>query len=411
MLYWMDSRCSQSIFALCATFFTAFPYLTFAVSPIPSSYLQPYFLIVGTIIFLINIKDIKALITLDYLIMLISLLMGALLIGISFLTMNDLSTLVKYFNLGYLAPFMFVLLTLVYKFLIRTIELDKIRRFFEFTIIIYLCVGLFQTFIDHSFLVSIVGGMKTGYVETIGAKRGVISLASEPTYYGFYMVALAGVVAILRSRVFDKIAIGQVFFLAVSTTASFIIFVSLFITSLFNFKIKNRLFSLGFIFFIAIFIFSYVYPNSFRLLFMTNKLFNGNLSYFIYQDESTSIRFFHLVLPFFYLANNYFLPSILFDVSWSQYLEGLGLRWFFATPLNSRIINGIGEPLVIYGIFAFPVIFKFFKELSFFIIRNCPWFKLLAIALIMMMFTSFSFATPVVAFMYALIESNNEKVQ
>ncbi len=388
-------------------FFTAFPYVTFSISPIGHGYVQPYCLITGMLVIFLNFRDVKYSATRENLIILFSLVLGVVIFLSAIIFKDDVAKSIEAgFSLGYLAPFSFILLYLSYKIAINNISKIGFRRIFVFSIFVYLTVGLIQVVHDPNFLVSYVGGGKTGLFGEVGEGRGTISLASEPSYYAFHMIALATILSASTSIYLLLMSCLQVIFPAISFSGLIVLVMSMMI----HFFSNAKLLKWGILFIIIIIIFlklAFVYMSSeWRVLEMFDRLFSGDFLYFILIDESASLRIINALMPFVYVINNYFLPMEMFDLTWSKYLSEFGMPWFKNLPENTRIMSGFGEVLVLYGAFVLPLIFKFSNNILWSLKRggnNTTTF--FGLCLFIMMFFTFSFSTPIVALALVVFEN------
>ncbi len=385
-------------------FFTAFPYLTFWISPVPESYLQPFCLLSAILVVILNIRYFKKHVSSNDLRIIAFFLFGLIVILLNMFMRNQLQTTL---NGGYLAPIIFFIQYFAYKMIIK--KLKKIHIIFEISIIIYLFVGLMQIAIDADFLTSLVGGNKTGLYGVDGG-RGTISLASEPSYYAFHMIALSSVVALFGRTKFAMLGLIQVLLIAISATGALIMAVAFISWQFYVARLKDKFFSI-----IAIIvsgcILVTILPAETRLMSLSERLINGDFAYFFMEDESTSIRLAHAILPYFYAASNYFMPLSFFEASWATYLMRLDTTWFADTLENSRIINGIGEILVLYGLFVVPFLYKFIKVILFSKTDIKPDITFYKLCMLLVLCASFSFATPIVALFYALLENNVYKLK
>lgn len=379
--------------------FTVFPYLTFWISPMPDSYLQPFCLASTLLVVIFNIRYFKKHVSSNDLKIIAFFLFGLIVILLNMFMRNQLQATL---NGGYLAPIIFFIQYFAYKIIIK--KLENIYIIFEISIIIYLFVGIIQISIDADFLTSLVGGNKTGLYGVDGG-RGTISLASEPSYYAFHMIALSSVVALLGRTKFAMLGLIQVLLIAISATGALIMTVAFISWQFYVARVKDKIISI-----VAIvasgFILITILPAETRLISLSERLINGDFAYFIAEDESTSIRLAHAILPYFYAASNYFMPMSFFEASWATYLMRLDTTWFADTLENSRIINGIGEILVLYGLFVIPFLYKFIKVILFSktdIKQDIIFYKL---CMLLVLCASFSFTTPIVALFYALLENN-----
>lgn len=390
-------------------FFSAFPYLTFGISPTPAAYLQPFFLIVAIILIALNADKIPLLVLREEWVSFLMSFFGAAFI----LIVSIFKHKTQYFSAAYLSPFIFIVLVVAYRFVLQQyVSLKELSRIIKYVICIYFLVGLIQLFINPSFLVFLVGGHKTGVFPNVGGTRGVISLSSEPTYYACYMLGLSAVLTAItsgkKSAMFLIIVLIQVFLIAKSSTAVAVALVAGFIC-LVSFRRNNILLISSVVVLFVFFIAYHVLPDTLRIHILMDRLLELDISYFLFGDESTAVRIMNAIFPFIYAFKNYMLPMVLFDQTWVQYLKSFDLIWFKNTPEGSRIISGYGEILVIYGFFVLPMVRCVIKSLL--VIQKEIQQNYFAVCIFLLLFTSFSFATPVVAIIYVLYNANIKTMQ
>ncbi len=390
--------------------FTALPYVTFLASPMPASYLQPFALVCAFIICLINSKKIIKLAKLDDFAILILIFFG--LIFILFIKIfnaylnNDYSALFE-FNFGYLSPISFLIIYHAYKSALNQSDLKNIAIIFKWMTLLYFFVGLAQIIINPNFLTFLVGGNKTGLFGEAGG-RGTISLASEPSYYAFQMIAIATILALCESRFFAILAILQIFFIAISSTGISILIISIILLLFINKKYQSiSLIVLSVLCFI-LYISKDSLLNGTRLSLLLDVFLNFDFSYFIFTDESTSERFVHAAMPYFFSLKNLLLPNEFFHETWVHYLESFNIPWFYNLEPNSRIMSGFGEILVLYGFFIIPFIIKFTKTLLVNLKSDDFFLAYLILCTFLIMFATYSFSTPTVALIFVLCENKNQ---
>jgi hypothetical protein len=394
-------------------FFTAFPYITFLVSPTPASYLQPFFIITALLLLCLNVKKIPLHINKDEYLSFLLPFIGAIYIFISLLLKHRL----QYSSTAYISPLIFITLIPTYRLALQILGVKKLTQVFIYTVYTYCIVGLIQVFIDPSFLAYLVGGNKTGILPSSikdGGIRGVIGLASEPTYYASYILGLATVLsATLNSRrtlIISAVALLQIIFIAKSSTVIAILFCAgVLYTILYRQKISSLL-ALISLFLLAFLISDYFMPSTLRANLLAHELVSLNFRYLIDVDESSSIRITHAILPFVYALKNYMLPEVFFDLTWVQYLKSFDLPWFKNLQEGSRIINGYGEILIIYGFFVLPLVWSIVKTLLKNQGREFPQ-AYLGVCIFLLLFTSFSFSTPIVAMCYVLYRTDINAIQ
>lgn len=217
------------------------------------------------------------------------------------------------------------------------------ERLIKILINVWFVVGIVQRYFDANFLTSIVANARTS------GNRGVVSLASEPSFYG-YMCLLFGLFVYdfkkNRALYFINIIV-QIIFLAKSFNtiiliSVFVFFIGLKRISLFTVKKGAQ--------FIAYAAMGAII--SWRsVIFLANKFENDRIGYFlgilisndsilnkvnlILSDGSASIRFNNIILPMSAFVNDIGMPH--------------GLT-------AGRSMYGFASLLYQYGFFAIPII-------------------------------------------------------
>ena len=226
-------------------------------------------------------------------------------------------------------------------------------RLFKRVILVWLFVALFQFCFDKSFLSSIVSNFR------IHELRGVVSLASEPSYLGvtgcFFLIISS---QFLRSNVYSFLSVVLVG-LSQSGFAIILLFFflfSLFMTRIVKARIKTKLVFSFLLLSLALLVIHVAKDTSLlsqRLAFVVDSLARDPMS-FIYSDASAADRFFHVFYSFRGFFENYFLPNgfSYWEVfAWDKFSDSN-----FVWITTGRIMSTFGAMLFELGLFSFPII-------------------------------------------------------
>jgi hypothetical protein len=333
-------------------------------------------------------------------------LWGGVIFTNSLITDNNL-------NYGYIAPFSFFVVLFGLRITSKNININFIYKSIVCSIFIYFFVGLAQYVIDENFLTQVVGGNKSGLLSN-GGGRGTISLASEPSYYGFQIIILLAIIFKIKSKNYILILLCgafQVLFLAKSSTALLVLIVALlFLVLLINFSTYKLFLSVLILLFLTIFLINF-FPKDSRIYELFGALLVEDLGYFIHVDQSTSERFVHAVYPFVCTVQNYGFPSGVFGPLWYQCLNNIDVIWFQDLTDNVRVMSGIGEILLYYGLFSYPFVWLFVSKIS--NNNTTDLNRYFSISVILLLLATFTFSNPSVAlcyFVYSKINSQINKV-
>ncbi|WP_372426847.1 hypothetical protein [Salinarimonas chemoclinalis] len=188
-----------------------FPYVQLVPSP---SFTQPYALIVAALLFVpTGVVGLRTMPTRDCVVLVSFAALGAalLLLGGGPGSMQDLK-----FLLNYLAP----LLLVATLFVVLRGDTAAARRGIEIAIVVWLGVALVEKFVSPHVFAFLLGTWSSVPIDMPLSARGVVSLAPEPTHYGFHVLMLGAAAVLLGSRpVFPALALAQAVLLAQSSSA------------------------------------------------------------------------------------------------------------------------------------------------------------------------------------------------
>lgn len=253
----------------------------------------------------------------------------------------------------------------------------NVEALFKFFMIIWAFVGLIQMLFNKSFLSEFVSNLRTS--ET----RGVCSLASEPSFYGYmcYFFIIISMKFKKNKNFFILLNTIQILFLAQSSV-SLIYILCLFILlilekNISNFSLKSLLFSCGIIFLSFILFFIIVnYMNGTRIQDLLMKFMNDPKS--LISDESVQQRIDAITVSINSFINSFGLPN------------GFG-----KTITNSgRIMSGYGSILHELGIIGAIIIIYIFNLIS------KSYNRAISISILITLFSAVQLGTPIFLFVF-----------
>lgn len=324
------------------------------------TYNQPYAFMVSIFIFLIYLKKIIYLVDINSILASVIFIFSALLFFIlaAFDGINIQE--IKYL-LMYLTPVFvgFAVVCSLYFYKDFTILLIKIGLIF------WILIGGIQTFISPDFLTFGVGEFANAAEVVVESGRGVISLAAEPTHFGFHILLLSSFLLIIKEErwIYMMIILGLLF----SASSSTLLVVML--SFLFYFIIRNLIAA------VLIMILSFLLFEPF-LLFISNEIFEDirvfNLinafieepTNLLFLDHSLNARLGGLMAGISEVWNSYFMPHGMSISDWM-----VDSKFFLYNNDYLWSISPAGIPsgivIIIYqiGIFALPFILLFYFRL------------------------------------------------
>ena len=360
----------ENFFEFLFYFFACFPYIKFIPLPIQTD-TQVFCLLVAFIYCIIfgNILKINK----KLLIIIITALLSCAVGAISGLTITAFRGIANYVSLALIG-------TVSMNFFLKNGSPEK---YFKIFIWIWFIVGIIQLFIDRNFLNIIVSRGSTS------PDRGVIGLASEPSFYGITMsLMLFFVKDFKKNKYLYMVLIAIQVVIIAQSMMGIIFFIGIYLM-IFLGDIKKTVKSNTILFFVLIFailitiLLITVFPSA-RASGLIKKFINGT----IFEDASVVGRFNAIEESLNEFVNNYFLPG----------------------GIHLRIMSGFGGMLVELGIFAIPLIVVVCKSVA--NVFKYKTFELLIIVIfILLMFTAIQPAHPLLACIvgYGLAKSENKK--
>ena len=242
-------------------------------------------------------------------------------------------------------------------YLVLKTERINFEFFLKFTIMIWIIVGLIQTFYMKDFLTFLVRNPRM-----IGESRGVVSLAAEPTFYGIILLFLMLFLfheEYKNKKFFVFICILGIVFLAKSSMVFLFLVIMIFFYFLTHLSLKSIFYI---IFFISIFpylIFEFMSDS--RISYLMFEFLNEP-GLLLEKDFSITDRLFHIFFSFKGFVDNSMLPNGF--LSWETFMSDQ-IKEYTATGIISpdygqhhararggRIISGYGSAFFELGIVA-----------------------------------------------------------
>lgn len=246
-------------------------------------------------------------------------------------------------------------------------------------ILVWFGVGMIQRFISHDFLTFLVANYRTS--ET----RGVCSLASEPSFYGYMMCFFLIITTKFKTRkkLYGILCIIQIVFLAQSSVS--IVYLMIIIsTSLISYLIKeNKIKAFGIIILAVIavygiYLFIIKYMSDTRMFIIIHNFVYNRQN--LLNDVSIQRRVDSISNSFYYFVKNISVPY----------------GFISTTGSSGRIMSGYGAFMVEMGFIAIPYMFFYSKRIS-------QYYGLaIAISLTIIMFSAIQVGIAVFGFILGL---------
>ncbi|WP_291246242.1 hypothetical protein [Fournierella sp.] len=361
--------------------FCFMPFLYFL--PIPSD-TQPYAFIMACVLCLVlgKVKVPKTLFNMMWAYVLI--VAGAVVTLLLAHPSEKFLVLRKVFN--YIS--LFLVTTAVYNSLIISGGVNE--KWEKILISIWFAVGAIQTYIYPSFMLRFVSNARTG-----GA-RGVVGLASEPSFYGYMMIFFLMAVSQFKrhKRIFQVMCIAQIILFAKSAVslaylAILIVCVVLKEGVQLYKKKPERIIAIG-IFTIAFGFAASIFWNDFMDAFGSTRMVT------IWQDLISNIGEIHSLQQLYQLDYSVATRVNAIVTSLREFLTYGGLpHGFVYEDFSFRVESGYGTLLYELGILGVLFIWMISKVLYKGFNRNVPMF----VCISAMMFSSVQFGSPMLSFL------------
>ena len=246
---------------------------------------------------------------------------------------------------------------------------DMILKIFQFSVGVWLFVGIVQLVVAPEFLSGIVSG-HASTENMLSSGRGVLSLAPEPTHYAYHLLILSAVIALFGGRVvYVYLGLAQSAVLALSSGGWLVLLLAF---SFFVLMKRPLLFFLaGSFLFVLFSIFTddfisliTVFQHDFRFLGLAGSLLDGSIS--VYDDYSVNVRILGLLYSLDYIASGFFIPfgisSGQWEISSQEILDGSSGLYGIS---SNGVPSGFGKLLYEAGFLFLPfflyVCYRFIK--------------------------------------------------
>lgn len=237
---------------------------------------------------------------------------------------------------------------------------DLFGKIVSYCAIIWIMVGLVQTFIQPSFASQFVGEWSEASEVVVESGRGVISLAPEPTHYAFHMILLASIIYLLCGQSWLIFAcILSAILLARSSSAILVLGISVGLLFMLNpvrllFYFVSFALLLGIILMITLGRFD---QSDVRVLQLTSVFLNDPMS-IIQTDYSVNLRAGGLVAGIDAVIDNFFIPAGLSNDDWLLNVPNILRRHSWLFNISSAGIPS-GFVIIVYQIGFFGLFFIF----------------------------------------------------
>jgi len=362
------------------------------------SYTQPYALILGFSIFLIQGRQIiSRLYPLDLL-----FLLGMFFIGICsylvWLFPAPSITEIKYLT-TYISP---LLITIPTIFIVSN-YLKEVKFLVSLAAIIWIIFGVIQIMYDPSFGTAGVGYWKNFSLDIFNSGRGVLSLAPEPTHFGFHLIVLAAILTVLQCSIFLILScIASVFFLSRSSSAILCLFLgfSLFIL------IKRKIFPIALIMLVFFFqkyinLFDIISSKNIRVLTLVEGVFSHPESV-LSVDRSVNARLGGVIASIVHSFNTFFIPHGLSHQNWLNDLPKILKDFPWLNDLSSYGCPS-GIFIIIYQLGFIGILLLTIPIASFFLMQIEGYKKSVILSVIFIFMGQFMISTPCFSVLYGCI--------
>lgn len=381
-------------------FFCAFPFVRIISF---GGYTQPYALLVACILLPVTIKVlIRKGAAFHFLYFISFALIGVTL----FLIMCFPYTNAQEYK--YLISYVGFPLTAIATLYFADKERALVKRLIEISVLIWLFVALVQALYHPAFLTSLIGLHPDMGRDMLVSGRGVLSLAPEPTHYGFHMLMFAAALSLLdEKRRYVLLCIFQAVFLAKSASAFMAIALGSALAILASRRVRLRTAFLATVSTtILFFVVMHLYPHS-RITILLDEFMEHPLD-ILQRDASLNFRLGGLFATFAYIIDNYILPHGLAHSSWLETAEIIRSNnsWLIDISLVGPP-SGIGVLLFQCGILILPHVF-----FMLFVILRASTTGLGSMILycsVFIIFSQYYIASPPFALVFALALAKGKK--
>lgn len=319
------------------------------------SYSQPYALLIGSLIFVLNGPKVFAVLPRSD----AMALLGLAFVGIAALLISCWPAPnpqeLKYL-LIYVSP---LVLTVASLAVLRT-HYEACVKTLVCSVIVWLVVGCIQTLYDPTFLTFLVGTWQDAATVVVDSGRGVLGLAPEPTHYGFHLLVMGAVLVMLRRNVaLAWLCVLGALLLARSSSALLALGLAGILAVLqqpvrFRWVILSGLLAIP----IGLVVINQIDSAETRVLRLLIAFFSEP-STFLLVDYSVNARLGGLIASFRYCFETFLMPNGLSSDHWLEISEELVRRFVWLLDVStSGPPSGFGIILYQVGFFGIPFLVR-----------------------------------------------------
>ena len=269
---------------------------------------------------------------------------------------------------------------------------------------IWMTIALIEKFIDPAIMKNFIPNI------SLDNDRGVVGLATEPSFYGIYCFFMACLNWLINNnnRRILLLLLFQIIFLAQSTMTIILIVIAFGYWILFHIRMKNILMLSFFSFmFSAIYILVLPQISDLRISYLLTSLINNPLQ-LIQQDVSLNARFSHIYFSLLGFFDNYGAPHGFgnFGQYVSEKIQEINYIWLGIITQEMKIMSGYGSALFELGLFSISIplaIYIIFNQ--FFLSKKMGLFVFISFSTIM--FASIQLSLPILSLVLGCMLGNS----
>ena len=304
----------KALYAL-ALLFCLFPYTQ--IIPL-ESYNQPYAVLFSTLASIAAIPLVRRVFPRNDLLVLVGLAMAGV-VGFVLTCLPQPNSQELKYLLIYLSPLVFAIATFAV-----TYESPRLAdRLVTFAAVAWIGTGAIQALIAPGFATQLVGSFSEGADVVVESGRGVLGLAPEPTHFGFQIVILATMLALVGGRNLLSLACLATAVLIARSSSAVLALVLGGVIYLAFFGRWGRILLIAAVpayFLLGAILQSGMLPSDVRLVALLND-FYYDPAYLITSDASANARLGGIYVGLQEIFANAFLPA---GLSWAHWQEAVG---------------------------------------------------------------------------------------
>jgi hypothetical protein len=275
---------------------------------------------------------------------------------------------------------------------------------------IWLVVGLIQTFVNPTFASHLVGAWSEASAVVVESGRGVLSLAPEPTHHGFHMLLLAALLYLLKGRTIYVVGcILASILLARSSSAVLALLLGFIVL----FAIKPiRMFpifcTLALVFgAVLMVVLNNLDQSQIRVLQLSRAVFD-NPTALLTIDNSINNRIGGLVAGLGIVWNDYFLPAGLSNNDWLRRIPAIlgTYPWLFDLSL-AGIPSGI--VIIFYQMGFLGVVFVMYFIYRIVSAARSTWGSYMLLVVVIVFLGQLLISNPIFGLLYGCVVASLRK--